>query len=53
VSTTRIALEIGVRVPQGTPWIEQRDRIAGSLLAEGAGPATTTWSPRYLIRRTA
>jgi hypothetical protein len=47
------ARKVGVRVAPHTPWSEQRDRIAGTLLQEGAAPATTAWPPRYFIRRTA
>ncbi len=47
------ARKVGVRVPPRTAWDEQRDRIAGTLLEGGAGPAGTAWPPRCFVRRTA
>jgi hypothetical protein len=47
------ARKVGLRVPPRTPWSEQRERIADTLLGAGAGPATTDWTPRYFIRRAA
>jgi len=47
------ARKAGVRVPPRTPWDEQRNLIADTLLGAGTGTATSDWPPRYFIRRTA
>ncbi len=44
------ARQIGVRLPPGTPWSEQR---AAVLTALGTGGATGAWPPRYAVRRLA
>jgi hypothetical protein len=47
------ARKVGLRVPPRTPWSEQRERIADTLLEAGPGPTTKGWTPRYFIRRAA
>ncbi len=44
------APKFGIRVPPRTPWPEQRDLIAETLLA---GPAGTRWPVGYALRRLA
>jgi len=47
------ARKAGVRLRPRTPWDEQRNLIADTLLGAGTGTATSDWPPRYFIRRTA
>ena len=44
------ARRIGARVPPRTPWPAQREAVVDALLG---GEASTTWSRRYFLRRTA
>jgi hypothetical protein len=41
---------IGLRLPPGTPWPDQRDAVLDRLRSNDAA---TTWPPRYLVRRAA
>ena len=47
------ARKVGVRLPPRTPWTEQREAVVAALLELNASGATTTWPPRYFIRRAA
>ncbi|MBJ7602294.1 MAG: hypothetical protein JF888_03735 [Candidatus Dormibacteraeota bacterium] len=44
------ARTIGVKLPPGTPWTEQRAAVLGALGTRGA---TGAWPPRYAVRRLA
>jgi len=47
------ARSIGVRMPPGTPWPEQRTAILERLRSAVAEGTDTKWPPRYFLRRTA
>ena len=47
------ARKVGLRLPPRTPWSEQRAGIADTLLEAGTGTVSTSWPPRYFIRRVA
>jgi hypothetical protein len=47
------ARRIGVRAAPRTAWEDQRSAIADAVLVRTSDEASTTWSPRYFLRRTA